>query len=304
MDDLLAPTNLKPKPKPAHYLLATEIEKIRAQARHQPLHLRDLPASSHPAPPPVRGPARKAPKAADTSPPPPPEFAYCLGKKLADIRDQRSAAFASTTPRMVFNPLDVPAPGYCLKVTTQTPKQKASPPNRDDDNGRLVSGFGSTAPRDLTYSLTNGCVREVSPRKSTTRPPPPKSGASARPAPAPSPTWETIPVFSSFNPSPYGPPERTKGASSWALSKVERDPYETDRLKKELKGREPKANPGARPPKPPPTEKEWVELARKQVDKGRQRTPAKAAFGTSGPRNCLTFGKAPASPAPGDYLVP
>jgi len=44
----------------------------------------------------VRGPARKAPKAADTSPPPPPEFAYCLGVwAIGPVGGRRRPAFPS-----------------------------------------------------------------------------------------------------------------------------------------------------------------------------------------------------------------
>eukprot|EP00668_Euglena_longa_P017266 GGOE01021640.1.p1 GENE.GGOE01021640.1~~GGOE01021640.1.p1 ORF type:complete len:462 (-),score=46.00 GGOE01021640.1:239-1624(-) len=284
----------------AHYLLSTETLKLRINARSQPLHLKGGPPSPDFQ---ARRPPRKSPKAVDSGPKPPPEFKYVLGKRLADIKDQPSAAFASHTPRLMFSVADVPAPGYTLKEPKPT-KSKAFPDIPDcGDQSKAITGFGSTAPRDLTYSLTNGTMREFSPKKQgRASSPPPK------PIPRPSalqhPSWEIMPLYSSFRPNGDHKP------SSWAMSKVERDPYEIERVKKELKSREPKKRQPGRveprlPPQPKKTEKEWVEFARKQVHRAAvPRDTNKAAFGTSEARQCLQFGKAPMSPAPGDYVVP
>eukprot|EP00667_Euglena_gracilis_P009837 EG_transcript_10004 len=305
--DVVVNRGRPPSKKPmAHYLLSTEILKLRISTRGQPLHLKEAPPSpefvSRRRPGNGKAPPRKSPKAADSGPKPPPEFKYVFGKKLADIKDQPSAAFASHTPRLMFSVPDVPAPGYTLKEAKPA-KSKAFPEIPDcGDSSKMVTGFGSTAPRDLTYSLTNGTMRDFSPKKGRAPSPPPK--APARPGPLPHPSWEVMPLYSSFRPNAQHTP------SSWAMSKVERDPYEIERIKKELKSREPKKKqPGKLEPRIPPqskkTEKEWVELARKQVHRpAPPRDTSKAAFGTSQARQCLQFGKAPVSPAPGDYVIP
>lgn len=296
-----------PERKPrARYLTPTVAEKMRQKARLEPCHVREEAPSPTRAPHPRGGgPARKAPKASESGPKPPPALQYCLGKKLVDIRDQPSAAFISQTPRLMWGTKDVPAPGYTMKEARPTISRAFPDTKEVDDRSKGVTGFGSTAPRDLTFSLTNGSIRDHSPKKAKrTGPSSPRTSV----GPAPQQTWETMKLYSSFTPTPFSAPERADRSSSWALSRVERDPYEIERVRKELKAREPRKPKGRvekTTQKPQMTEKDWVGLARKMVARppGRQET-GKAAFGSSGPRQCLTFGKPSTAPAPGDYVIP
>jgi hypothetical protein len=248
---------------------------------------------------------RKTPKATDDGPKPPPDFVYCLGKRVEQLRDHPSAAFASTTKRNAWRQIsDVPHPGYTFKVQDKSEKVSAFPEIKEWQEGQATTGFGSTTPRDLTYSLTNGEIRDASKAgQSNRRSHGPQKVKTTQPAGKT--TVERMPLYSSFSPTPYGAPSTAERSSSWALSGVERDPYEISRVKRELKARSAAKKPGLEQQKKPKrTEKDWIEEARKEVERrSERRDTSKPAFGTSGTRMCLHYGKPNTAPAPGQYTV-
>eukprot|EP01012_Entosiphon_sulcatum_P016268 TRINITY_DN2117_c0_g1_i2.p1 TRINITY_DN2117_c0_g1~~TRINITY_DN2117_c0_g1_i2.p1 ORF type:complete len:450 (+),score=62.64 TRINITY_DN2117_c0_g1_i2:33-1382(+) len=322
-----SPSPPKPKPKPqpkkqkeapkqalqkssstvGRYASSTESMKARVQATQRE-------KLEHPSPEKRKG--RSKPKT---------DAKFVLGRRVDEICQHESAAFASSTPRDIFAEVihpEIPAPGI---YTRDRPAPTALMfPNSKEKSRDHPTGFGSTCPRDSIFTLTNGSItyrkfeKEFFAAPEPAKPaaqaarrqsaPPIQTSVCGTPLVRAAPkektplekqkTYERIALYSSFDAS-----ARDKSAA-WAKSKTPRLAIDTSLAVEQKATKEKQKAPSSPKPEIQPKLSDVLDKARKEVEKrASKRDPSGPAFGTKSPRECLTI-MATCTPPPGQYEIP
>eukprot|EP01012_Entosiphon_sulcatum_P016267 TRINITY_DN2117_c0_g1_i1.p1 TRINITY_DN2117_c0_g1~~TRINITY_DN2117_c0_g1_i1.p1 ORF type:complete len:454 (+),score=61.89 TRINITY_DN2117_c0_g1_i1:33-1394(+) len=295
------------QPQVGRYASSTESMKARVQATQRE-------KLEHPSPEKRKG--RSKPKT---------DAKFVLGRRVDEICQHESAAFASSTPRDIFAEVihpEIPAPGI---YTRDRPAPTALMfPNSKEKSRDHPTGFGSTCPRDSIFTLTNGSItyrkfeKEFFAAPEPAKPaaqaarrqsaPPIQTSVCGTPLVRAAPkektplekqkTYERIALYSSFDAS-----ARDKSAA-WAKSKTPRLAIDTSLAVEQKATKEKQKAPSSPKPEIQPKLSDVLDKARKEVEKrASKRDPSGPAFGTKSPRECLTI-MATCTPPPGQYEIP